>query len=106
MNEPKAKSFPQEPTFDANGYPTDETLETIKVWAYPFCGLITYVRKAWHSNGVIRQEADGCTAFVTGGWSGNEELLGALKANHSFWSMYWESSHVGGKVCFRLPFGL
>lgn len=38
----------------------------------------------------------------TGGWSGNEELLMALQANHMAWTWTWISSRVGGHYVFEV----
>jgi len=37
----------------------------------------------------------------TGGWSGNEDILRALKKNQWFHMLYWEMSRRGGHECFR-----
>lgn len=39
----------------------------------------------------------------TNGWSGNEEVIGALRENRLWWSMNWETSHKGGGYIFRAP---
>jgi hypothetical protein len=42
-------------------------------------------------------------AIFTGGWSGNEELIGAMQENFVFWAICWEWSHKGGHFEFQLP---
>lgn len=52
--------------------------------------------------GTVREEADedGKTllCFVTGGWSSNEAVQGAMMGNMMFRSMHWHSSYRGGLV--------
>jgi len=76
----------KEPTFDAGGYPTDETLQTIKGWSVlesGIHGLLDFVRQAWRYPDYFGDYAisgDGCVhlEISTGGWSGNEDIIGAL----------------------------
>jgi hypothetical protein len=70
----------QEPEFTQNGYPTERTLETIREWPVFETGLqplLEFIRKAWKYQ-EFANETNGLWEFVTGGWSGNEELLAAL----------------------------
>lgn len=39
--------------------------------------------------------------FVTGGWSGNEEIIGAMMENRPAWLELWYSTTRGGKYEFR-----
>lgn len=40
--------------------------------------------------------------FVTGGWSGNEDILHAMMENMPGWHACWESTHRGGRYVFSL----
>jgi len=96
-------SVVRHPTFDKHGYPTEETLQTIRTWPHDdLPALWEYVREAWSEYGRIWEE-DGLTNMATGGWSGNESVAAALQEQRIFWSLYWESSHRGGLDCFRMP---
>lgn len=92
-----------EPTFDCNGYPTDETMHIITNWDYhDVAGWLDYIRAAWnHNQGRIWQEG-GFLKLATGGWSGNESIIAAMQENYMLWSLLWESSHRGGLKVLRL----
>ena len=92
-----------EPAFDANGYPTQETIEAIEKWPHDdHVGLMEFVRKAWHWPDYFRQVRGGRYLLSTGGWSGNEELIVALEMNTMFWAMSWQQSKRGGHYEFKL----
>jgi hypothetical protein len=100
----------KEPTFDADGYPTDETLDTIREWDWhDFPALMAFVASAWHWGGFGNKPSlieplfdemyadDGhWWSGATGGWSGNESLIAALDANMLFAAMCWNASLRGG----------
>lgn len=93
----------KQPTFDRHGYPSSDTLGEIKRWpADDVSGLIKYLHLAWnstygHISGAL-WEPDGLR-FVTGGWSGNEDLISALHGT-AFWMRFWQSDHRGGMHVF------
>ena len=107
----------KEPQFGADGYPTPETLAKIAHWPAlmhdDLRGLHEFVIKAWHDTGRIRARAlhsaqeieDGATvwAYITGGWSGNESIIGALNDNRLWWGRCWVSSRRGGCHEFEIP---
>jgi hypothetical protein len=101
------------PTFDRDGYPTDETLKTIEEWPYTddFRFLMEYVRAAWSDYGWFEQRAPEVAAamkdedeandghwwcYATGGWSGNEDIIAALERNAVFHFWAWYCSVRGG----------
>lgn len=91
------------PTFGPGGYPSDETLDLIEKWPHTdFAGLLAFVRSAWEYPEYWKVRGR-WHRVVTGGWSGNEDLIGALKSNAVFWAMYWQSSHRGGLYHFKVP---
>ena len=92
-----------EPTFDRNAYPTFETCQKIKNWNQ--CdpvGLFEFLKAAWHDNGCIREPEAHVIELITGGRSGNEELLHALKSNVA-WGLCWQMSQRGGLHRFEIP---
>ncbi len=40
----------------------------------------------------------------TGGWSGNEDIIEALRKNKLFWTFWWEKSERGGHFYFQIDF--
>lgn len=92
------------PTFDADGYPTEETLQAIRDWKGEggFAALFAFIREAWYYPDYWTTEGMEHHAS-TGGWSGNEDLIGALQANCVAWSLCWWSSQRGGRYVFRIP---
>lgn len=93
-----------EPTFDAGGYPTDETEQTIIEWPHGngFHSLLAYVARAWRYPERFTVDTD-AYRVSTGGWSGNEQLIDALQRNRVFWAFCWESSTRGGHYVFTEP---
>ena len=98
------------PTFDGDGYPTEETLMAIRKWPEDWNSLLEYVREAWTYKDRITN-VDSTEEYhpgdfwylSTGGWSGNEDIIGALQANAMFWICCWWSSRRGGHFEFIVP---
>jgi len=96
-------------TLDKYGYPTKNTLEQIgkfnfdkkfknidefiiliyQHWWYPDCGF-----KYDNATGILQ--------LHTLGWSGNENIILALKDNYLFWEVFWCESKRGGHYRFKL----
>ena len=92
------------PTFDADGYPTEDTLREIREWSPErgYSELLAFMRAACRYPDCWRQR--GRTHRVaTGGWSGNEELIRALRENHIAWAVLWWESKRGGGYTFKAP---
>lgn len=90
---------------DDDGYPTDEELNEIIAWSpggawagkEPWLPILDLVAAAWDTDyGASRVDGKVWT-FITGGWSGNEDVLHALSQNFSAWSLLWLASYRGGK---------
>lgn len=107
-----------EPTFDRDGYPTDETLERIAAWpietmrdaadAMDFAGRAWSYPDYWeceprwddpewsdHPRRVYR--------FSTGGWSGNESIVAAIEGNTMLQMLGAYSWRRGGHYEYRFP---
>jgi hypothetical protein len=92
---------------DNHGYPTDESIETIKNWPIPYLldykPLLEFIKPIFYVYGVIWINNDGMTEIVTGGWSGCEEAIDALqKSKSGFWGVCWGSSSRGGAYVFNI----
>jgi len=101
---------------DVDGYPDDSELQTIREWPLKaradFAALLAFVRERW-SYPEYWHEEDAVDDVMgkpvtryeisTGGWSGNEDLLGALQDNRLLWMVCWVQSRRGGHYIFELP---
>ena len=106
-----------EPTFDADGYPTDETLTAIELWPDDdVTGCLDFARAAWRWKDYARdvtdpaeravlhaEDGDRYVRFATGGWSGNESIIAALKANRGVMLAAWRLHGRGGLHVFQYP---
>ena len=93
---------------DKDNYPDEVSLKEIKEWdilKHGVQGLLDLIEdnthwkdRQIHQTGkrVIRYE------YHTGGWSGNEDVIDALRHNFLFWSMFWEKTTKGGHYYFKI----
>jgi len=87
----------------SGNYPHEADLKLIADWPHTdLMGLFAFIEERWeypeywHVRGrTIR--------FSTGGWSGNESLVGALQDNRMAWVLCWQSSKRGGHFVFEIP---
>lgn len=86
-------------------YPSEQELDAIREWRREdFRGLLGFVRDRWWPDRDYGWQEDGRRyAIATGGWSGNEELVAALKQNTMFWMLCWQMSRRGGYYEFEVP---
>ena len=96
---------------DSDGYPTEEELETIRNWNIigkkEAKQLMEYVQSIWNFGDEYFKVKDANNSIYyilhTGGWSGNEDIIGALQENiHCFWLFYWLSTRRGGHYIFKI----
>lgn len=108
----------QEEHIDDDGYPTEAALELIEKWHWSDCdGLLDFIKDIWHLaswgwSEINAQDLavddddydkEGGTLFFisTGGWSGNESIITALKQNTMPWHLTWVQSRRGGHYIFK-----
>lgn len=92
---------------DGNGYPTQDALEVIAYWPNPdgFEECLDFVAMLWaYPDYVTKSTEDGAIMyhFATAGWSGNEDLIGALESNLLLRAMCWVYSARGGKHVYEV----
>jgi hypothetical protein len=86
-------------------YPTDEELEKVRLWPphLGFAPLMNYVKSLWWQADWGWSQRGNTYYVSTGGWSGNEDLIEALRLNRLFWTVCWRSSRRGGHYRFCIP---
>lgn len=92
----------------AADYPGDGEIHRIENWNGDWNGLLKFMESIWPSYGVVRvkkktikdfekpRRTETRWEFVTGGWSGCEQIINAFYSNHLANAMLWESTHRGG----------
>ena len=95
---------------DKDGYPTKKALAVVANWPInsreDCAALLDLVVDIWwgSSRGTGLWTVRGSTTVAcTGGWSGNEDLIQAMRRNTLFWTLCWQSSNRGGRHLFKLP---
>lgn len=88
---------------DNDGYPTKETLKTIRRWdtIHDPYGLAEYLIGIWHYPDYIKLWGRHFQIH-TGGWSGHEDIIAELHKNN-FFMLWWKKSERGGHYWFELP---
>jgi hypothetical protein len=94
---------------DKDGYPTENELKTIREWDFfgaknqvdCYHQFMIYIQNIWHwGKPYFYCLSDNRWIAITGGWSGNEDIINAMENNKIFWVMYWYESRRGGKYKF------
>jgi len=89
-------------------YPTEAELKKIRKWEIKdsdtLTDILTFVWGIWtyRDEGYARNRGR-TWWFSTAGWSGNEDIIGALKENRMFWLMCAYSWRRGGHFKFKVP---
>ena len=88
-------------------YPHESDLQRIRDWSGDHDDLADAIGEIWNIDcGVCRCGRDRLV-LVTGGWSGNEEIIEALQRADSgmWWIVHWEKSERGGRYEFDMSRG-
>jgi len=86
---------------DDNGYPEEDELAVIREWdAMDLRGLMKYVETLWTYRGEYFKQVGDVWYISTGGWSGNEDIVGAMQDNYIWWALNWLQTRRGGHYIF------
>ena len=89
---------------DKDGYPSDHELAMISAWDYKnMTGWFDFIESLWWNSGwgVVREKRK--VYLATGGWSGNEDIIHAMRQNIMLWGRTWRWSKAGGGYKFKIP---
>lgn len=99
---------------DDDGYPTDDALETIRLWHWnDQRGWFNFIKGLWYmaswgwSEGEEDHDWDKLKKVYrynisTAGWSGNETIIRAMRACDMMWDLTWVQSRRGGHYIFEI----
>jgi len=90
-------------------YPSELELSNIRKWdtlsESGTLGLIHHLGETWEYGdmGFIKKGKRVIKLELhTLGWSGNEDIISALRQNYLFWTMNWDMSRRGGHYYFTI----
>lgn len=93
---------------DDDGYPTEAALGGVRSWPIECnqdaISLLHFVATLWWGD-LPKHIVTGPVhhwGMATWGWSGNEDLIGAMMENNLFWLTAWQSSRRGGHYTFEI----
>ncbi len=89
-------------------YPSEDVLQEIEKFSLTerkVEDLLEIVKEAWNDIGnfVLIGKSKKRLELHTGGWSGNEDIINALRNNRLFFPIYWYKSERGGHYYFKIP---
>ena len=95
-------------------YPTDSDLKNIEKWEfdfkkktiYDFLDLILGSYNTGYGSIILKGRRTLYLTLVTGGWSGNEDIISSIQDNVTFWAMCWQKSERGGLVLLKIDLSL
>lgn len=96
---------------DDDGYPTQEYLKWIEnfdAFKHDMKSFISVIFDNWQHGEMgyklcKTQKGYKTLRLHTLGWSGNEDIIRALRANLFFFTLYWVKEERGGHFWFSIP---
>ena len=94
---------------DKDGYPDEKSIQEIADWDIGELGLgglfdLIEENTNWSDRQIQRRGKRVIYyEYHTGGWSGNEDVIDALRRNVFFWACFWQKSTRGGHYYFEIP---
>ena len=92
-------------------YPSEVTFRRIREYLGPVSLFFDELKKIWHPAGWGWRESIGYSGMrkkvrrfeiSTGGWSGNEDMIAAMRRNFFLWHLSWVQQRVGGHFIFEV----
>lgn len=85
-------------------YPTDEELSRVSAWPESDpAGWFAYIKGLWWAADWGFSQSDARYSMSTGGWSGNESIISAMRENGALWGPCYLTCRRGGHYCFGIP---
>ena len=89
---------------DADGYPTEVALQRVKLWPYDDArGWFDFIKSIWWAADWGWTQVNNAYDISTGGWSGNEDIIEAMRKNWGLWHHTWQEHRRGGHYKFFIP---
>ena len=95
-----------DPIPDKDSYPTGQQLHAIENWDIleeRAEDLLAYIKALWWAPDWGWRKTKRRLYLSTGGWSGNEALIRALKRTPLFWDLFWLRGRRGEHHVFKQP---
>ena len=102
----------EENFLDEDGYPTDNALDKIANWDFNDPeGWFKCIESIWYLRSCVWSEVrkayldspDKIEYHIsTAGWSGNEDIIGAMQKNKILWYYTWVQTRRGGHYIFEV----
>jgi len=84
-------------------YPTRTELRNIENWPIGKASdWFDYIKSVWWNAEWGYRRRGKSIWLSTGGWSGNEEIIGAMRENLILWNVTWYTARRGGHYKFVL----
>ena len=87
--------------------PTEADCERLRTWPVKnnsdCADALAFLASVWWMGDSLAKFDGVAWTFSTGGYSANEEAIGAMQENLLLWSQTWQRSERGGHYRFTLP---